>query len=89
MKEQIRLNAGALKAIADVWPSARLGFGQVTKAAQKIYANRKDAAGDIFWRDFMQDDVMTDLIESAISVEDPLSERLLDQNINPQANTQS
>ncbi|CZR56433.1 related to Zn(II)2Cys6 transcriptional activator [Phialocephala subalpina] len=80
LKELIRLNAGALKAIAKIWPSSRMGFGQVTKAAQMIYANRKDAAEDVFWRDFMQEDIMTELIESTMSVEDPLSDRLLDQN---------
>ncbi|KAF8847508.1 hypothetical protein BDZ45DRAFT_754819 [Acephala macrosclerotiorum] len=77
LKEQIRLNAGALKAIADVWPSAHIAFGQVTKAAQMIYANRKDAAGDVFWRDFMQDDIMSELIENSISVDDSLRDRLL------------
>ncbi|KAE8447886.1 hypothetical protein EG329_010115 [Mollisiaceae sp. DMI_Dod_QoI] len=80
LKEQIRMNAGALRAISDVWNSARMGFGQVTKAAQMIYANRKDAAGDVFWRDFMQDDIMTGLIESTISTEDQLPGLLLDQN---------
>ncbi|KUJ17570.1 uncharacterized protein LY89DRAFT_583976 [Mollisia scopiformis] len=72
LKEQIRMNAGALKAIANVWHSARMGFGQVTKAGQMIYATRKDVAGDVFWRDFMQDDIMTGHIE-----DDPISEPLL------------
>lgn len=75
LKEQIRLNAGALKAISDVWPSARLGYRQVTRAGQMIYASRKDAAGDVFWRDFMQDDIMAGLLE-----DDPLSGQFLIQN---------
>jgi hypothetical protein len=68
LKEQIRMNAGALKAIANVWPSAWMGFSQVTKAGQMIYATRKDIAGDVFWLDFMQEDIMSGLIE-----DDPLS----------------
>lgn len=75
LKEQIRLNAGALKVIADVWPSARLGYHQVTRAGQMIYANRKDAPGDVFWRDFMQDDMMQGLLE-----DDPLTGQFLVQN---------
>lgn len=67
------MNAGALKAMANVWYSARMGFGQVTKAGRMIYATRKDAAGDAFWSDFMQDDIMTGLIE-----DDTYSDSLLE-----------
>jgi hypothetical protein len=56
LRQQIRLNAGALKAVAPILPSAAMGFQQVSKAAQKIYSNRKDAICQFFWRDFVEDD---------------------------------
>jgi hypothetical protein len=58
LKQEIRMNAGALRAMARAWPSARVAFDQVTNAAQKIYSNRKNAAGEVFWRDFLEEDVM-------------------------------
>jgi len=65
LREQIRLSAGALKALATVWPSAHMSFEQVTRVLQKIYKNRKDAVGEVFWRDFIEEDIMTGLIEDA------------------------
>ncbi len=64
LKQQIRMNAGALKAVASFWPSAGLGLQQMTNVAQKIYANRKDAVGEEFWRDFIEDDFMSGMIEN-------------------------
>jgi hypothetical protein len=69
LKQQIRMNAGALKALASFWPSAGIGLRQVTMVAQKIYANRKDAAGEEFWRDFIEDDFMGGLIEGTVGIE--------------------
>jgi hypothetical protein len=63
LREQIRMNAGALKAVAPVWPSAEIGLRQVTNVAQKIFANRKDV-GEGFWRDFIEDDFMAGMIEN-------------------------
>lgn len=67
-REQIRLNAGALKALAPAFPSAGIGFQQMTKVAQKIHANRKDAVGEIFWRDFVEEDFMTGLIDNSATI---------------------
>ncbi|KAG9228510.1 hypothetical protein BJ875DRAFT_526514 [Amylocarpus encephaloides] len=62
LQQQIQLSAGALKAVAHVYPSARMGYQQVSLVAQKIYANRKEEAiGQIFWQDFADEDFMTDL----------------------------
>jgi hypothetical protein len=58
------MNAGALKALAPVWPSAGIGLRQVTTVAQKIYASRKGAVGEAFWGDFIDDDFMSGLIEN-------------------------
>jgi hypothetical protein len=64
LRQQIRMNAGALKALAPIWPSAGISLREVTNVAQKIYANRKDTAGEAFWRDFIDDDFMGGLMEN-------------------------
>jgi hypothetical protein len=69
MKQQIRINAGALKAVAPFWPAAGIGHQQITSVAQKIYVNRKDTVREIFWGDFIDDDFMSGLIEKNISFE--------------------
>jgi hypothetical protein len=63
IKEQIKLNVGALRKISSVWSSARLGYGQVTIVARKIFETRKEKVGEIFWSEFMGDDIMGGLIE--------------------------
>jgi hypothetical protein len=69
LRQQIRMNAGALRALAPVFPSAVMGFRQVTTVARKIYANRKDAVGEVFWRDFIGEDFMTSLIENTATID--------------------
>lgn len=64
LRQQIRMNAGALKAVAPFWPSAEIGLRQVTNVAQKIFANRKDAVGEVFWRDFIEADFISGMIEN-------------------------
>lgn len=63
------MNVGALKAVATVWPSAGMGFRQVTSTMQKIYAYRKDAFGEVFWRDFIEEDFMSGLVENTAGVD--------------------
>ncbi|KAL2064341.1 hypothetical protein VTL71DRAFT_4835 [Oculimacula yallundae] len=53
LKEEIRMNAGALREMRTMWPSAQTAFSQVTIAAAKIFESRKNAAGDMFWRDLI------------------------------------
>ncbi|KAG9241621.1 hypothetical protein BJ878DRAFT_545062 [Calycina marina] len=65
LRQQIQMNAGALKAVAHIFPSARMGHQQATLVAQKIHANRKNAIGEFFWRDFADEDFMTGLMENA------------------------
>ena len=69
LRQQIQLNAGALKAIASICPSAGMGFRQVTTVAQKIYANRKNAVGEIFWRDFADEDFMIGLMGNTATID--------------------
>jgi hypothetical protein len=65
LRQKIRMNAGALKAIAPLYPSAEMGLRQMTNVSQKICANRKDAVGEVFWRDFIDDNFMGGMIETS------------------------
>lgn len=59
IKQQIRLYTGALKTIADVWPSARKAQGQVKGAAQEIFASRKLAVREReFWGGFLDEEML-------------------------------
>lgn len=69
LRQQIRMNAGALRAVAHIFPSSGIGFRQVTTVAQKIYTNRKNAVGDVFWRDFIDEDFMACLIENTATID--------------------
>jgi hypothetical protein len=71
LKQNIRMNAGALKSVAPFWPTAELGLQQVTNVAQKIFAIRKDVAGEAFWRDLLDDDFIGGLIEGSGSISQP------------------
>ncbi|KAE9379716.1 hypothetical protein N431DRAFT_500209 [Stipitochalara longipes BDJ] len=64
LRERIRMNAGALKAIAPFYPSAEVGLRQMTNVAQKIFANRKDAVGEVFWGEFIEGDFMSGMTET-------------------------
>ncbi|KAH7348563.1 hypothetical protein BKA65DRAFT_584300 [Rhexocercosporidium sp. MPI-PUGE-AT-0058] len=55
LKEEIRMNAGALRAMRAVWPSAQTAFNQVSAAAQRVFEMRKDAVVDVFWWDLIGD----------------------------------
>jgi hypothetical protein len=69
LKQQIRMNMGALKGMAPLWPAAATGLGQVTNVAQKIWASRKDAVGEVFWSEFIEEDFMSGLIENNGSID--------------------
>lgn len=64
LKQQLRMNMGALKAAAPFWPAARMGLGQVTGVARRIWASRKEAVGEVFWSEFVDEDFMNGLIEN-------------------------
>jgi hypothetical protein len=63
LKQQIRLNTGALKTLAEVWPSAQRTGQQVRGVAQEVFASRKLAAQEGFWVDFTEEEVMQSIIE--------------------------
>jgi hypothetical protein len=63
IKQQLRLDTGALKTLWQVWPSAGKAFGQVKGVAQEIYAAKKQAAEIGYWASFTDDEVMRSMIE--------------------------
>lgn len=63
LKQQIRLNTGALKSLAEAWPSATRVSKQVKGVAQEVFASRKLAASEGFWGALTEDEMMRSLIE--------------------------
>ncbi|KAH8597919.1 hypothetical protein B0O99DRAFT_507770 [Bisporella sp. PMI_857] len=70
LKQQLRLNTGALKSLWQVWPSAGKAFGQVKGVAQEIYATKKQAAEVGYWANFANDDVIQSMIEDRTIMEE-------------------
>ncbi|KAE8453374.1 hypothetical protein EG329_010235 [Mollisiaceae sp. DMI_Dod_QoI] len=70
LKQQLRLNTGALKTLWQVWPSAGKAFGQVKGVAQEIYAGKKQAAEIGFWSNFSDEEVMRSMIEDQSIMEE-------------------
>lgn len=70
LKQQLRLNTGALKTLWQVWPSAGQAFGQVKGVAQEIFAAKKLAAEVGFWSNYTDDEVMQSMIEDRTTMEE-------------------
>lgn len=70
LKQQLRLNTGALKTLWQVWPSAGKAFGQVKGVAQEMYAAKKQQAEIGFWTSLTDEEVMKGLIEDQTIMED-------------------
>jgi hypothetical protein len=70
LKQQLRLNTGALKTLWQVWPSAGMAFGQVKGVAQEIYAGKKQAAEVGFWASLTDEEVMRSMIEDRSIMEE-------------------
>ncbi len=69
LKQQIRLQTGALKTIATVWPSAREVQSQVKDVAREVYHSHKLAADAGFWNTFTSDEMMRRLVEDENIIE--------------------
>ena len=63
LKQQLRLNTGALKTLWQVWPSAGRAFGQVKGVAQEIFAAKKQAVENGYWPNFTDEEVMQVMIQ--------------------------
>jgi hypothetical protein len=70
IKQQLRLNTGALKTLWQIWPAAGKAFGQVKGVAQEIYASKKRAAEMGFWTNYTEDEVMRSMIEDHTIMEE-------------------
>jgi hypothetical protein len=70
LKQQLRLNTGALKTLWQVWPSAGQAFGQVKGVAQEIFLAKKQAAELGFWANFSNDELMQSMIEDRTVMEE-------------------
>jgi hypothetical protein len=68
LKQQIRLNTGALKTLAEVWPSATRVGVQVKGVAQDVFASRKLAAEEGYWGTFTNEEVMRSLVEDEVII---------------------
>ena len=70
LKQQIRLQTGALKSIATVWPSARKVQSQVKDVAKEVYYSHKLAASEGFWNTSTSDEMMMRLAEDENMIEE-------------------
>jgi len=70
LKQQLRLNTGALKTLWQVWPSAGKAFGQVKGVAKEIFNVKKQQAEVGFWTNFTNDEVMNSIMEDQSIMEE-------------------
>lgn len=70
LKQQLRLNTGALKTLWQVWPSAGQAFGQVKGVAKEIYTVKKQQAESGFWTNYTSDEVMQSITEDRTVMEE-------------------
>jgi len=70
LKQQLRLNTGALKTLWQVWPSAGQAFGQVKGVAQEIFTLKKQQAEIGFWTDFSNEEVLQSIAEGQTIMEE-------------------
>jgi len=63
LRQQLRLNTGALKTLWQVWPSAGRAFRQVKGVAQDIFAAKKQLVENGYWPTLTDEDVMQNMIQ--------------------------
>ena len=62
LRQQIRLNIGALNQLSAVWKSANLASGQVKGVAQDIYRIKKSQqTNPVYWVGFTQDEMINSI----------------------------
>lgn len=69
LKQQLRLNIGALKGLCQIWPTAGKAFGQVKGVAQEMFAAKKAAAAG-FWANFTEEEIMRNMIDDESIMEE-------------------
>lgn len=70
LKQQLRLNTGALKTLWQVWPSAGQAFGQVKGVAQEIFTIKKQQAEVGFWTNYTNDEILRSVIDDRAIMEE-------------------
>jgi len=71
LKQQLRLNTGALKTLWQIWPSAGMAFGQVKSVAQEIFSAKQRAAEVGYWiNNFTNEEVTQYMIEDQTTMEE-------------------
>ena len=62
LRQQIRLNIGALNKLSSVWKAAQRASGQVKSVAQEIYrAKKAQQDNPSYWTGFTQEQIMSSL----------------------------
>lgn len=70
LKQQLRLNTGALKTLWQIWPSAGKAFGQVKGVAQEMFAAKRQAAEVGYWSALTDAEVMQSMMEDQSIMEE-------------------
>lgn len=62
LRQQIRLNIGALNKLSNVWKAANNASGQVKGVAQEIYrAKKAQQSNPSFWVGFTQEEIISSM----------------------------
>jgi len=62
LRQQIRLNIGALNTLSEVWKSASMASGQVKGVAQDIYRVKKSQqTNPVYWVGFTQEEMINSI----------------------------
>ncbi|KAH8648284.1 hypothetical protein BGZ60DRAFT_509359 [Tricladium varicosporioides] len=69
LKQEIRMETGALKELSRVWSTARMVLAQLTIVARKIYISRKSPVDEALWQDFIDEDIIRSLLEDGTDIE--------------------
>ncbi|KAH6665093.1 hypothetical protein B0J14DRAFT_660776 [Halenospora varia] len=69
LKQEIRMETGALKELSRVWGTARMVLAQLTIVAKKIYVSRKSPVDEALWHDFIDEDIIRSLLEDGTDIE--------------------
>jgi hypothetical protein len=70
LKQQLKLNTGALKTLWQVWPSAGPAFGQVKGVAGEIFRVKREQVESGYWTQWSQEEVMRGMIEDQSYMEE-------------------
>jgi hypothetical protein len=70
LKQQLKLNTGALKTLWQVWPSAGRAFGQVKGVAGEIFQRKKEVIERGWWGEVGEEVFMRGMVEERSYMEE-------------------